>query len=1114
MTTKRKQTSRLLGISLIASLSSMVSYGQTQEEDEIFELSPFTVDGSTDDGYRASATTSGSRLNTELKDVAASVTVLTNAFLDDLGSTDLASALSMVAGTETDITTDETSPSLSQGYLGGDFGDRNTREGSVRVRGLGRASTASNFIEVRGSTDRYNIERAEFLRGPNSILFGLAQPAGLVNYTTKRAHLNNDSNEVQLNLDNFGTVRGVVDVSRVIKEDVLAVRAIVKSSNTKYRVNTAYQADRRIFLTTTYKPFENTKITGYWEEQSSDGRRPNYRLPTDYVSSWLDLWNQAHEQGWSEEQIANNFYWDPYNTRVSNGEAPRSPDIELISRFTGEPFNPELRDDIDGRDKALTAYYDNRDWWNPIDGFYTRHGTVTASGGQPDNGSAIRARMEMHRSADPYEDDRGYADPQATNEAIFPWKEFEISALPGNLRENTNEKIHFNLEQKITDNFYLSATYQKEDYSQEQIFGPIAQQNSISIDINTTLPDGRVNENFLRPMIVGRSFARNTYEDAESVLLQANYDLDFSEITDGLAWLGNHRITGFYSQNTENTNSYRYGILGETTPGVLGKAGFNSSKHMYSTFYVGDPVRPGDTAIRYTGMPASTNPYRNKAAPYWYYDNQESSFGTWQFSPSDLLVSDFVQDNSPERTTIDAEGYGASLQSFLWNDRIVATLGWREDSVDTYGWLWDKTNGVTDGSDRSHFEHPSDPTVSISEPTITKGIVFHATQWLRFFANESENFDLTTPRTDNFFRSISPQSGNVEEFGLGLRFMEDKLNVKFTTYETRQKGQSVGTSIARNRIPGFEDRLFDSLSESGRISEWQAVIGYGPDGPILGEGSQSPQLDENGDLVYDADGEQQFDYFGEYDAPNDVASTQDSLSEGWETTVTFNPTKNWRFMASFSKLENAVDSRQAQVLEYIAYRTPYWKQFFDEGLHRNGDTNATVYEDGDSVPDDDTLLSSLFLTSMGNELLEDLEAEGVSNVGISKYNARLTANYRFTEGRFKGFSVGTNLRYESGKVLGNALKEVDTTLGGVNTPTLIADPSNAFRGDDHVTGGVMVNYRKRIIDDKVDWRVQLNIDNLFRQGDDLRVIRINPDDSPVFGINNPITFKLSNTFKF
>lgn len=56
-------------------------------------LNPFIVDSTTDQGYRASSSTSGSRLKTDLKDIAPSVTVFTNDFLDDLGATDIPSTL-------------------------------------------------------------------------------------------------------------------------------------------------------------------------------------------------------------------------------------------------------------------------------------------------------------------------------------------------------------------------------------------------------------------------------------------------------------------------------------------------------------------------------------------------------------------------------------------------------------------------------------------------------------------------------------------------------------------------------------------------------------------------------------------------------------------------------------------------------------------------------------------------------------------------------------------------------------------------------------------------------------------------------------------------------------
>ena len=159
--------------------SSGLAQSQTQGSDkketpssdtkEIIQLSPFTVDATRDVGYRANATTAGSRLNTDLKDVAASLTVLTNEFMDDLGANTLADVLSMVAGADTDLTTDVSdTTSGGAGYI---TNESNQREGEVRVRGLGAAVTTMNFVQVDSSSDRYNIERAELLRGANSILF-------------------------------------------------------------------------------------------------------------------------------------------------------------------------------------------------------------------------------------------------------------------------------------------------------------------------------------------------------------------------------------------------------------------------------------------------------------------------------------------------------------------------------------------------------------------------------------------------------------------------------------------------------------------------------------------------------------------------------------------------------------------------------------------------------------------------------------------------------------------------------------------------------------------------------------------------------------------------------
>ena len=52
-------------------------------------LSPFEVAAGQDNGYAASGTLAGTRLRTDLRDVPASISVVTKQFMDDVGATNL-----------------------------------------------------------------------------------------------------------------------------------------------------------------------------------------------------------------------------------------------------------------------------------------------------------------------------------------------------------------------------------------------------------------------------------------------------------------------------------------------------------------------------------------------------------------------------------------------------------------------------------------------------------------------------------------------------------------------------------------------------------------------------------------------------------------------------------------------------------------------------------------------------------------------------------------------------------------------------------------------------------------------------------------------------------------
>ena len=86
---------------MLASLFVLAAPVWAQDkEEEVFELSPFSVSAEDNVGYRANNTLAGTRLNTQLKDVASAVQVVTKEFLDDVGAVDLGELLTYTTGTE------------------------------------------------------------------------------------------------------------------------------------------------------------------------------------------------------------------------------------------------------------------------------------------------------------------------------------------------------------------------------------------------------------------------------------------------------------------------------------------------------------------------------------------------------------------------------------------------------------------------------------------------------------------------------------------------------------------------------------------------------------------------------------------------------------------------------------------------------------------------------------------------------------------------------------------------------------------------------------------------------------------------------------------------------
>ncbi|MBD5782334.1 TonB-dependent receptor plug domain-containing protein [Pelagicoccus sp. NFK12] len=1152
---KYYKTKPWLAASLVVAAPCFSLYGQAggeQDEDEnVFTLSPFQVDGSRDEGYRAESATAGSRLNTELKDVAASVSVLTEAFMDDLGATDLVTALEQVAGAETNALTDRTSDRIvgGDGYSGNDFGDPRSSEGSIRVRGLGDASKTQGFLPVIIGGDRYNIERAEFLRGPNSILFGLGQPGGLINYAAKTAHTGQDINNVSFVTDNFGTLRGTFDASRVLMEDKLAVRLAGKWGNQQYNVEHARELDRRAFATFTYRPTQNTTITGFYENIDRYSRQPGYRPVHDNVSGWLSVYNDFYAQQVSnglsgaalEQSLFDaGFWWDPTDPGVRNSNGTQN--MDTVRRATGvigatsdidgvgtgvSAGEVRLGDDWDGQDNALLIYYDGNAPDTPLFGGMNLAGTRLPDGGRGPNAE----RRTLIRTAHPLENRSGFLDPQVTDSGIFPYHKFDLNALPGNYRDEEDEKIGFTLEHKVNDNFYVGVSGMKEDYAAELNFPIIAQTQAIQLDNNRYMlfldANGEKveNPNFLRPFIYGRPLGLYRERATEGYQAQANYDLDFSDINERLSWLGKHRLTGVYTYGWQENFEYRWETrANNTVDGVLTSGlrtgredNFNDAgRRVYNLWYIGDPVQPGDTSLNINSLPSNVLAQEQDIGyNYWTGANTISTSPT----AIELRRGSIDRGNYSEQIN---KGISGSIQSFWWNDRIVTLLGARSDSVYPYvrstidSEAFDNSIGRIDPNDPERELFPLDISKAYYSPrgdannpledvsTTTQSVIFHILpDKLRVFANRSENFDVSAPRTDNFGRIIAPQGGETEEVGIGATIMENKLDLRLSFYDTAQVNTSDGglNFLASISLPGFEENLYSALEEAGRLNEWETY-------------------DTNAQLSS-----------APYQRPENVDATLDSRSKGFEFSGTYNPSPNWRFKFDFSRLENEGSNAGAQIDSWLAARAPYYLPFFQEGLKTDG-TLAENILNSDGTAADGTLLRQFFNSVMPRYVTSKLN-DGRPNLGISEYTAKLLTNYSFTDGRFKGFSVGGNLIWEDGKALGSNTKDVPVAdfvpalgnLPGEDFFATVGDPDATIFGDSILTGGLKIGYRTKINDGRINWNIQLNATRLIDSSnkDGLRVRALNPEsvtsdgtviDNNIYSLAVPTTYMLTNTFSW
>ena len=272
--------------------------------DDTIVLSPFVVDASKDEGYRATNTLAGSRISTDLKDLAAPITVVTKEFLTDVAAVDINDIIAYTANTEG--TRDFTA---SQSSLGRPTDDVSSNPNTAnRIRGLERAEiTRDYFATISPGFDSYNLDEVTISRGPNSILAGVGHAGGIINYSPQLAGLTQNKNEVAFRFGSFGDRRATLNSNIVAEKDMLAFRVAGAWSDRGFKQQPAWNKDKRLYLAMTYQPWKKTSIHASFETVKTDANNPNSITTEDSVSQWVALGKPSYDS--NSAAPVSSFLW-------------------------------------------------------------------------------------------------------------------------------------------------------------------------------------------------------------------------------------------------------------------------------------------------------------------------------------------------------------------------------------------------------------------------------------------------------------------------------------------------------------------------------------------------------------------------------------------------------------------------------------------------------------------------------------------------------------------------------------------------------------------------------------------------------------------------------------
>jgi outer membrane receptor protein involved in Fe transport len=112
---------------------------------------------------------------------------------------------------------------------------RENPQANNRVRGIGAPTTTRNYFATDIPFDADNSSGVTINRGPNSLLFGIGNPAGVIEGSTLQPQLQRDKTSISAVAASHESYRSTLDLNRVLVRGRLALRFASVSEHNNYQ---------------------------------------------------------------------------------------------------------------------------------------------------------------------------------------------------------------------------------------------------------------------------------------------------------------------------------------------------------------------------------------------------------------------------------------------------------------------------------------------------------------------------------------------------------------------------------------------------------------------------------------------------------------------------------------------------------------------------------------------------------------------------------------------------------------------------------------------------------------------------------------------------------------